>query len=288
MNSVIDRKMGDELHSRLNSCREILRSLGSVVVSFSAGVDSTFLLALAMETLGSKNVLAAIGISPSLPQRERRAGRRLARQIGVELIEVKTAELSDPNYVSNPTDRCFYCKSNLFGRLKRLAAERGLRAVVSGANADDTGDFRPGLKAGKQIGIRSPLLEAGLTKDDVRVTSRAMGLPTWNKPAMACLASRVPYGQEVTEEVLGRIEMAEESLKTLGLDQCRVRDHYPIGRIEVPSDRLFMVVESKERIVEALKSAGYTYVALDLEGFRSGSMNEVLADQKTRSDDVPS
>ncbi len=280
--------MDSEVQHKMDRSRAILRSLESVVVAFSAGVDSTFLLALAVETLGAENVLAAMGISPSLARRERQAGRNLADRIGAELVEIETGELSDPDYRANPPDRCFYCKSDLFGRLTKLAAERGFRAVVSGANADDTGDFRPGLKAARQLGVRSPLLEAGLRKDDIRAASRAMHLPTWNKPAMACLASRVPYGQEVTEEALGRIESAEDALKALGFAQCRVRDHYPVARIEVAVNDLPVVVESGKRIVEALKSAGYKYVTLDLEGFRSGSMNEVLSRRVIGNNDVSS
>ena len=286
MTAPTNEEMDSEVQHRMDRSRAILRSLESVVVAFSAGVDSTFLLALAVETLGAENVLAAMGISPSLARRERQAGRKLAHQIGAELVEIETGELSDPDYRANPPDRCFYCKSDLFGRLTKLAAERGFRAVVSGANADDTGDFRPGLKAARQLGVRSPLLEAGLRKDDIRAASRAMHLPTWNKPAMACLASRIPYGQEVTEEALARIEAAEDALKALGFAQCRVRDHYPVARIEVTVNDLPVVVESGKRIVEALKSTGYKYVTLDLEGFRSGSMNEVLARRVIGNNDV--
>lgn len=272
--------MDTGLQDKLENCQATLRSFQSVVVAFSAGVDSTFLLALAVETLGGEKVLAAMGISPSLAGRERQAGRDLARRLGVELVEIETGELADPNYSANTPDRCFYCKSDLFSRLTALAAERGFRAVASGANADDTGDFRPGMKAAKEFGVHSPLMEAGLTKDDIREASRAMHLPTWDKPAMACLASRVPYGRKVTAEVLGRIESAEDVLKAMGFAQCRLRDHYPVARIEVPPDKLLAVVESRLRIVEALKSAGYTYVALDLEGFRSGSMNDVLPKER--------
>ena len=288
MTAPTNEEMDSEVQHRMDRSRAILRSLESVVVAFSAGVDSTFLLALAVETLGAKNVLAAMGISPSLARRERQAGRNLAHRIGAELVEIETAELSNPDYRANPPDRCFYCKSDLFGRLTKLAAERGFRAVVSGANADDTGDFRPGLKAARQLGVRSPLLEAGLRKDDIRAASRAMHLPTWNKPAMACLASRVPYGQEVTEEALGRVESAEDALKALGFAQCRVRDHYPVARIEVAVNDLPAVVESGKRIVEALKSTGYKYVTLDLEGFRSGSLNEVLSRRVIGNNDVSS
>ncbi len=288
MATPTNEEMNSNFQDKVDNCQAILRSLQSVVVAFSAGVDSTFLLALAVEELSAENVLAAMGTSPSLARRERQAGRNLAHQLGAELVEIETGELADPNYSANPPDRCFYCKSDLFGRLRTLAGERGFRAVISGANADDTGDFRPGLKAGKALGVRSPLLEAGLTKNDIRAASRAMHLPTWNKPAMACLASRIPYGQEVTEEALSRIESAEDALKALGFAQCRVRDHYPVARIEVAVNDLPVVVESGKRIVEALKSAGYKYVTLDLEGFRSGSMNDVLPESITRSDDASS
>ena len=266
---------------KLNVCKEILLDLKRVVVAFSAGVDSTFLLALAAETLEQdKNaaVLAAMGISPSLAERERQAGRKLARAIGVELVEIDTDELSDPNYASNPTDRCFYCKSRLFLRLKELAFRRGLDFVLSGANTDDTGDSRPGMRAAEDLGVRSPLLEAGMTKDDIRAASRAMGLETWNKPAMACLASRIPYGQDITAAKLSRIERAEYVLQDLGMAQCRVRDHGQVARIEVPAEDICRVVKHRLEITEAIKALGYAYVALDLEGFRTGSMNETVWD----------
>jgi len=285
MGTQTDEKMNGTLRDKVERCRAMIRPFRSVVVAFSAGLDSTFLLALAVETLGAENVIAAMGISPSFARRERQAGQDLARRIGAELVEIETGELADPNYSANPPDRCFYCKRDLFTRLTKLAAERGFQAVVSGANADDTGDFRPGMKAAKRLGVHSPLLEAGLTKDDIRAASRAMHLPTWNKPATACLASRIPYGREVTEEVLGRIETAEDMLKALGFAQCRVRDHYPVARIDIPPDELLAAVEWRRRIVEAFKSTGYTYVTLDLEGFRSGSMNDVLPESTTRSDD---
>ncbi len=265
-----------ELQSKLAACDEHLRSLGRVVVAYSGGVDSTLLLALAVRSLGSDNVLAAVGISPSLPQRELAEGRKLAEQIGAKLIEIQTAELDDPNYAANPERRCFFCKSELFTLLKQAADEHGFDTVASGANFDDTGDFRPGLEAGAQLGVVNPLMDAGLTKPEIRTLSKAIGLTTWDKPAMACLASRIPYGQGVSAEKLARVEQAEYAVKDLGFVQCRVRDHDTIARIEVPPGDVARAAELRETLVEKLKALGYAYVTLDLQGFRSGSMNETI------------
>lgn len=265
-----------ELRQKLRACREGMARCGSIVVGFSAGVDSTFLLALAAETLGAENVLAAMAVSPSLPDRERKEGRALTERLGVELVEVVSKEMDDARYAANPPDRCFYCKHAVFGELKALAERRGFAAVAAGANADDTGDFRPGLRAARQLGVVSPLLEAGLTKGDVRAASKAMGLPTWDKPAMACLASRVPYGERITAAKLSRIERAEALLHELGFRECRAREHGTIARIEVPPAQFTRLCERREQIVGALKNLGFTYITLDLQGFRSGSMNETL------------
>jgi len=265
-----------ELQVKLQELSALLRRAGRLMVAFSAGVDSTFLVAFAADVLGENNVLAVVGISPSLPTRERKACETLARKIGVKLVEVETCEMDDPDFVANAPNRCYHCKHELFTRLAALAEEHGFDAVASGANADDAGDYRPGLIAGRELGVLNPLMDAGLTKSDIRVASQAMHLPTWNKPAMACLASRIPYGDMVTTEKLRRIEAAEYTLRDLGFAQCRVRDHDPVARIELPAEALPHALNDRQRIVEALRALGYAYVTLDLMGFRSGSMNEVL------------
>lgn len=265
------------LRRKVQLAQGCLRRLKRVVVAFSGGVDSTLVLVLAAETLGGNNVVAAMGVSPIHPRRERQAAREIAEQFGVELVELETAELTDPAFLANLPQRCYICKRHVMGPMVELAGRRGCAAVVSGTNADDLGDFRPGIQAAQELGIVNPLIEAGMTKQDIRTVSKALALVTWDKPSMACLATRVPYGQPLTAEALARIEQAEEALREMGFATCRLRDHFPVARIELAPDQLAAALRIRRELVGRIKAAGYTFVTLDLEGFRSGSMNEALS-----------
>ncbi|MGC9453290.1 MAG: ATP-dependent sacrificial sulfur transferase LarE [Phycisphaerae bacterium] len=276
MTTATFEKLDERLREKLDKCRAELGRLSSMVVAFSGGTDSSLLLALAADTVGTENVLAARAVSTIFPQRERKSARDLARRLGVEFVEFETPQISDPSFSANPTDRCYYCKSRLLSRLKNLAAERNLAAVVTGSHADDEMDYRPGARAEREMGISSPLLTAGLTKDDIRKAARAMGLPNWNAPSNACLATRIPYGERITAEKLNRVEKAEQFLQDMGFEVCRVRDHGGLARIELATEELPRAVHNRAKITSALKSFGYTYVTLDIEGHRSGSMNEAL------------
>jgi len=262
---LIDKK------EKLNA---ILEELDSLLIAFSGGVDSTFLLAAAHEVIGGR-LLAVTAYSPVHPQREKDASRELAEAIGVEHIFIESEEMHDTGFVLNKPDRCYRCKVKLFGRLREIAVDRGLRHVAHGANADDVKDYRPGQKAADEMQIKAPLMDAGLTKNDIRTLSRKMGLTTWDKPAMACLATRIPYGDVLTVEKLKMVEQAESLLYEFGFGLCRVRHHGNLARIEVAPDIFDKLLQDDVRIeiVQRLKKIGYTHVAMDLEGYVQGSMN---------------
>lgn len=259
---------------KLQKLKDLLHSMPGVVIAYSGGVDSTFLAVIAHEVLKDK-ALAITAVSPTYPEQQLSEAEALAKKFGLAHRVIHTNEFDDANYVANPANRCYYCKSSLFRELCSIAGERGW-VVLDGANVDDLSDHRPGHQAAKEMGVRSPLQEAGFTKQDIRDFSKERNLPTWSKPAYACLASRIPYGSKITSENLKRIDLAENFLSGLGFIQFRVRDHFPIARIEVAADQLDTAWQNREKISSKLHELGFTYVALDLDGFRSGSMNETL------------
>jgi uncharacterized protein len=261
---------------KTHALKETLSSLGSVIVAYSGGVDSAYLAYVADDTLGEQ-ALAVTADSPSYPEHHRRMAVQIAEQFGFHHEIIRTSELERPEYRANPANRCYYCKHELYTHLTRIAADRRA-VVVDGNNADDRGDYRPGRQAAREFGVRSPLDEVGLGKEEIRELSRRAGLPTWNEPASACLSSRIPYHTEVTDEKLRMIERAEQVLRSLGFRVYRVRHHDDLARIEIGRDELPRALETEvgAAIVRELKAVGYRYITIDLQGYRTGSLNEAL------------
>jgi pyridinium-3,5-biscarboxylic acid mononucleotide sulfurtransferase len=266
------------IEEKYQKLKDIFNKMGKALVAFSGGVDSTLLLKVAQDTLGDKNVLAVTALSSLYPEREKKEVEKLIKQLGVEHRFIESDELEIPGFSENPPDRCYYCKRQLFKELKEIARAKGLSAIIEGSTVDDEADYRPGKKAVFELGIRSPLKEALFSKEEVRALSKSLGLPNWDKPSFACLASRFPYGQRISEEALKRIDQAEDFLFRLGFKQVRVRHYGDLARIELLPEEMDRMLNfsTRKQVVDQLKKIGYRYVTLDLQGFRSGSMNEVL------------
>jgi pyridinium-3,5-biscarboxylic acid mononucleotide sulfurtransferase len=265
------------VEEKLEKLKKTLREMGTVLIAYSGGVDSSFLAVTAHEVLGQHS-LAVFASSPVAPPMEKEAAGSLAHQFGLRFRIIESNEMDNPDFVANPPERCYYCKRELFSELKPIALAEGLKWVADGTNADDLSDYRPGRKASAEAGIRSPLLEVGLTKAEIRQLSRAQGLPTWDRPASPCLASRIPYGIPVTAETLNKIAQGEKYLHNLGLRQVRLRHHGDIARIELDQPDMAKIIKTdiRQGVIEHFKALGYKYVTLDLTGYRTGSLNEVL------------
>jgi len=258
--------------TRLDRAREIVRELGSVLIAYSGGVDSTLLLKLALEELGD-GAVAALATSPAYPESEQEQARALARSLGARLVEVSTGEVELEEYARNNPDRCFHCKEELFDTLEPIQRDLGLAQLAYGATADDAGDHRPGHGSAIRRGVRFPLLEAGMGKSEIRAAARNLGLPNWNKASFACLSSRIPHGTPVTVAALRQIGAAEEAIKALGFTQVRVRHHGDVARIEVADVEIALLIARRDDVVTAVRNAGYKFVAADLEGYTTGALN---------------
>jgi len=260
---------------KIKRLEAILKEMDSVLVAFSGGLDSYFLLKISRDVLGEK-VLAVTATSQTYPQEELSFSKKIARDLGVRHKIIKTQEFKDENFIKNPINRCYFCKRELFGSLKKLAKKEKLKFVLDASNVTDKSDFRPGSLAKKEFSVRSPLEEAGFTKGDIRKLSKKLGLLTWDKPSLACLASRIPYGAKISQATLKQINSAEKFLRDLGFKQVRLRHYQGMCRIEVEKNKIPLLIKYRQRIVEKLKNIGYNYITIDLEGYRTGSMNEVL------------
>lgn len=275
------------LNEKYQHMRALIRDMGSVVVGYSGGVDSTVVLKVAQDVLG-KNAVAVTGDSEAFPQGEVDAALKVAEEMGVEVVRVRTHELSNIHFRVNNPDRCYHCKTELFTELGDVAKERGIPWIADGSHADDIGDHRPGLKAGEEHSVRSPLREAGIHKVEIRELAAYLGLSNWDKPSFACLSSRFPYGTHITAELLARLDGCEKFLRELGFRQFRVRHHDTICRIEVEPQDIPRLIELRESVNARFKELGYTYVTIDLEGYRSGKMNDTLkASEKGQTATVP-
>ncbi len=273
----------DMLTRKYDHLRNRIQNLGSALIAYSGGVDST-LLAFAAHVVLGERCLAVLAISDVHTAGEIEGARATARDLGLRLLEVETYELTDPRFRMNPADRCYYCKSEMFGLLRTVADARGIKWVLDGSNADDASDHRPGRRAAREYGVASPLLEVGLHKEEIRTLSRELGLPTWDKPSMACLATRFPYGTPITEDGIERVGRAEQSIRDLGIRQFRVRAHGDVARVEVEPEEMQHAWELREAVSAAVKAAGFTFAAQDLEGYRTGSMNDALCNDELTLD----
>jgi pyridinium-3,5-biscarboxylic acid mononucleotide sulfurtransferase len=267
------------LDLKFQKLKDNLRNLGSVAIAYSGGVDSTFLLKVAADVLGD-NVIAITAKSSTYPEREFKEAVKYIKDIGAKHIVIISEELEIEGFAKNPVNRCYFCKKELFSKIRKVADDNNIKEVLDGANVDDVSDFRPGMKAARELQVISPLKDAGFTKNDIREMSKILGVPTWNKPAFACLSSRFPYGNEITVEKLSMVERAEQFLMDIGFRQIRVRHHGDIARVEVNTEERdkFFNIEMMDKVGNELKKIGFKYVTLDLLGYRTGSMNEVLSE----------